>query len=51
MSHEKSCEILKDMADKGWLDTYVVEQIDACFGTGHISNSVWIKECYRDGIQ
>lgn len=33
MSHEKSCEILKDMADKGWLDTYVVEQIDACFGT------------------
>ena len=34
-----------------WLDTYFVEQIDACFGTGHIFNSVWIKECYRDGIQ
>lgn len=36
MSHEKSCEILKDMAAKGWLDTYVVEQIDACFGTAHV---------------
>lgn len=36
MSHEKSCEILKDMAEKGWLDSYVVEQIDACFGTAHV---------------
>ena len=38
MSHEKSCEILKDMADKGWLDANIVSQIDACFGTGHVSN-------------
>lgn len=31
MSHEKACEILKDMADKGWLDADIVAQVDVCF--------------------
>ena len=33
MSHEKACEILKDMADKGWLDADIVSQVDSCFRT------------------
>ena len=28
MSHEKACDILKDMAGKGWLDADIVEVID-----------------------
>ena len=31
MSHEKACEILRDMADKGWLDGTIVKQVEDCF--------------------
>lgn len=31
MSHEKTCSILQDMADKGWLDPDIVTQVDLCF--------------------
>lgn len=31
MSHEKACSILKEMAEKGWLDPVIVKQVDACF--------------------
>lgn len=31
MPHEKACQILKNMADKGWLDTNIVAQVAACF--------------------
>ena len=31
MSHEKACGILKDMADKGWIDAEIVSQVDSCF--------------------
>lgn len=31
MSHEKTCGILQDMADKGWLDPDIVTQVDLCF--------------------
>lgn len=31
MPHEKACQILKNMAEKGWLDASIVEQADACF--------------------
>lgn len=31
MPHEKACEILKDMADKGWLDADIVAQVRLCF--------------------
>ena len=33
MSHEKACGILKDMADKGWLDADIVSKVDSCFRT------------------
>ena len=33
MSHEKAYAILKDMADKGWLDPVITAQVDACFGS------------------
>ena len=33
MSHEQAYSILKDMADKGWLDPEVTAQVDACFGS------------------
>ena len=32
MSHEKACEVLLDMADKGWIDKEIVAQVRACFG-------------------
>ena len=31
MSHEKACEILWDMAKKGWLDETIVKQVEDCF--------------------
>ena len=31
MSHEKACEILWDMAKKGWLDEVIVKQVEDCF--------------------
>ena len=31
MSHEKACEILWDMAKKGWLDEAIVKQVEDCF--------------------
>ena len=31
MPHEKACEILQDMAKKGWLDAVVVKQVEDCF--------------------
>lgn len=31
MPHEKACQILKNMAEKGWLDASIVAQVDACF--------------------
>ena len=31
MSHEKAYGILRDMADKGWIDSDIVSQIDSCF--------------------
>ena len=31
MPHDKACAILRDMAEKGWLDGAIVEQVDACF--------------------
>ena len=30
MSHEKACDILKDMARKGWIDNNIVEIISNC---------------------
>ncbi len=32
MPHEKACQILKNMADKGWLDADIVTQVADCFG-------------------
>lgn len=31
MPHNKACGILYDMADKGWIDSNVVVNIDKCF--------------------
>lgn len=31
MSHERACEILREMAEKGWIDTEIVSQIEICF--------------------
>ena len=31
MPHEKACEILWDMAKKGWLDDTIVKQVEDCF--------------------
>ena len=31
MPHNKACSILYDMADKGWIDSDVVVNIDKCF--------------------
>lgn len=31
MPHNKACSILYDMADKGWIDSDVVSNIDKCF--------------------
>ena len=31
MSHEKAYGILRDMAEKGWIDSDIVGEIDACF--------------------
>lgn len=31
MTHEKSCAILENMAEKGWLDAEIAAQVDACF--------------------
>lgn len=31
MPHEKACQILKNMAEKGWLDASIVEQVEVCF--------------------
>ena len=31
MPHEKACEILWDMANKGWLDKTIVKQVEDCF--------------------
>ena len=31
MPHEKACEILWDMANKGWLDEKLVRQVEDCF--------------------
>lgn len=31
MPHEKACSILEDMAEKGWIDAGVTEQIGKCF--------------------
>lgn len=31
MSHKKACEILEDMAGKGWLDAEITAQIESCF--------------------
>lgn len=31
MSHNKACSILYDMAQKGWIDKSIVENIDKCF--------------------
>ena len=31
MPHEKACSILEDMAEKGWIDAGVTEQIRKCF--------------------
>lgn len=33
MSHEKACDILRDMAAKGWIDGDVVRQVDSCFAS------------------
>lgn len=30
--HEKAHDILRDMAEKGWIDAEIVAEIDACFG-------------------
>ena len=38
MPHKKACEILKDMAGKGWLDTEITVRVDACFGSGNITD-------------
>lgn len=32
MPHEKACTILRDMAEKGWLDPEITDQVDKCFG-------------------
>ena len=31
MPHNKACSILYDMANKGWIDSDVVSNIDKCF--------------------
>ena len=31
MPYEKACEILRDMANKGWLDETIVKQVEDCF--------------------
>lgn len=31
MSHEKAYDILKNMADKGWIDPVIVNQLNICF--------------------
>lgn len=31
MSHEKAYRILRDMAEKGWIDSDIVGEIDSCF--------------------
>lgn len=31
MPHEKACQILQEMADKGWLDPDITAKIDDCF--------------------
>ena len=31
MPHEKACQILQDMVEKGWLDATVVYEVYACF--------------------
>lgn len=31
MPHEKACNILKDMAGRGWLDAELVTQVEKCF--------------------
>ena len=31
MSHEKACKILREMAEKGWIDGAIVSQIELCF--------------------
>ena len=31
MPHEKAYGILKDMAEKGWLDADIVAMVDECF--------------------
>lgn len=30
MPHEKACEILRNMGDKGWLDMDIIDKIDIC---------------------
>ena len=32
MPHEKACAILRDMAEKGWLDPEITDRVDKCFG-------------------
>ena len=43
MSHEKACGILKDMADKGWIDAEIVSQVDSCFRIQDIIKCAAIK--------
>lgn len=31
MPHDKACDILREMAGKGWLDAEIVSKLDACF--------------------
>ena len=31
MPHKEACSILYDMANKGWIDSDVVSNIDKCF--------------------
>ena len=33
MAHEKACQILQDMAGKGWLDPDIAAKVDDCFRT------------------
>ena len=40
MSHEKACDILRDMAGKGWIDGEVVKQVDSCFASHFTGISV-----------
>lgn len=34
-SHRKAMEIMYGMADKGFIDSYITQAVDACFGTVH----------------